>query len=95
MFKSHEVLNGFQYACMANLNPGKNDLISQIYEILIFQKNKFILEKVRKRATRLISSMRGVGYDHSLKILYLTSIDLRRTETWNVHSKEKGIISSK
>ena len=43
-----------------------------------FSKDKDILEKVQRRATRMISSLKGVPYDERLRILNLTTLDVRR-----------------
>ena len=70
----------------------KQDIVVRLYKQLVrphleyavqawnpyFSKDKDVLEKVQRRATRLISSLKGVPYDSSLRLLNLTSLELRR-----------------
>ena len=69
-----------------------NDIVLRLYKQLVrphleyavqawnpyFSKDKDILEKVQRRATRMISSLKGVPYDERLRILNLTTLDVRR-----------------
>ena len=41
-------------------------------------KDKFILEQVQRRATRLIPDIRHLPYESRLKVLGLTTLELRR-----------------
>ena len=45
-----------------------------------FSKDKDVLEKVQRRATRSISSLTGVPYNSRLHLLNLTSLELRRLQ---------------
>ena len=70
----------------------KQDIVVRLYKQLVrphlkyavqawnpyFSKDKDVLEKVQRRATRLISSLKGVPYDSRLRLLNLTSLELRR-----------------
>jgi hypothetical protein len=44
-------------------------------------KNICIIEKVQKRATRMIVECRGKSYNERLKFLRLTTLKTRRTRT--------------
>ena len=70
----------------------KQDIVVRLYKQLVrphleyavqawnpyFSKDKDVLEKVQRRATRLISSLKGVPYNSRLRLLNLTSLELRR-----------------
>ena len=43
-----------------------------------FSKDKDVLEKVHRRATRLISSFKDIPYHERLRLLNLTSLEVRR-----------------
>lgn len=70
----------------------KQDIVVRLYKQLVrphleyavqawnpyFSKDKELLEKVQRRATRLIRAFKGVPYNSRLRLLNLTSLELRR-----------------
>ncbi|KAJ8044453.1 hypothetical protein HOLleu_07209 [Holothuria leucospilota] len=72
-----------------NSNYLSKDIVVRLYKYLVgpeyafqawnsyFAKDKDVLEKVKKRALRLIQTFRGLTYQGTLRNLDLTSLELR------------------
>ena len=55
-----------------------------------------LLERVQKRATRMIEECKGMGYEDRLKELKLTTLETRRIradllEVYKIVTKQKGL----
>ena len=75
-----------------NFNSFSKEIVLNLYKQLVrphldyaaqawspfYEKDKFLLEQVQRRATRLISEVRNLPYHSRLKQLGLTTLELRR-----------------